>query len=136
MGTDGYRVPARKKIVGTDGYRVPARKKFLGTDGYREPARKKFLGTDGYRVPGKFSLMPTPGSKFFLILLNLASNFSEMFQKIWIILYQDFIRIFMVWSSSFFTTRNFRAQQISKFDLKIRKNFDTLIIALYIRQLS
>ena len=27
MGTDGYRVPARKKILGTDGYRVPARKK-------------------------------------------------------------------------------------------------------------
>ena len=42
--------------MGTDfGYRwVP------GTDGYRVPARKKILGTDGYRVPEKFSLMPTP----------------------------------------------------------------------------
>ena len=35
MGTDGYRVPARKKFLGTDGYRVPAREKILGT-GYRE----------------------------------------------------------------------------------------------------
>ena len=47
--------------MGTDGYRVPARKILLGTDGYRVPARKKILGTDGYQVPGKFSLMPTPG---------------------------------------------------------------------------
>ena len=44
------------------GYRPE--KKILGTDGYRVPARKNFLGTDGYRVPGKFSLMPTPGLKF------------------------------------------------------------------------
>ena len=36
MGT-GYRPD--KKIVGTDGYRVPARKEFSGTDGYRLPAR-------------------------------------------------------------------------------------------------
>ena len=38
LGTDGYRVPARKKILGTDGYQVPARKKFwvpMGTR-YRE----------------------------------------------------------------------------------------------------
>ena len=73
LGTDGYRVPARRKKLGTDGYRVPVRKKFLGTDGYRVPARKKFLGTDGYRVPGKFSLMPTPVLKFlYLFLLNIC----------------------------------------------------------------
>ena len=32
----------------------------MGTDGYRVPARKKFFGTDEYREPGKFSLVPTP----------------------------------------------------------------------------
>ena len=43
--------------MGTDGYRVPTRKKFLGTDGYRVPARKNFwvpMGT-GYRPEKKFS---------------------------------------------------------------------------------
>ena len=35
MYNNGYRVPARRKILGTDGYRVPALKKFLGTR-YRE----------------------------------------------------------------------------------------------------
>ena len=36
----------------------------MGTDGYRVPARKEILGTDGYRVPGKFSVMPTPDNNF------------------------------------------------------------------------
>ena len=31
----------------------------MGTDGYRVPTRKKILGNDGYRVPEKFSLIPT-----------------------------------------------------------------------------
>ena len=62
-GVPGYRpVPIESlKIwvpLGT-GYRENS--KFLGTDGYRVPARKNILGIDGYRVPGKFSLMPTPG---------------------------------------------------------------------------
>ena len=39
------------------GYRL---EKNLGTDGYRVPARKKILGADEYRVLGKFSLLPTP----------------------------------------------------------------------------
>ena len=46
MGT-GYQPD--KKIVGTDEYRVSAKKKFFGTDGYRVPARKKFwvpMGTE------------------------------------------------------------------------------------------
>ena len=67
-GVPGTWVPAGthqiSENLGTDGYRVPARKKFLGTDGYRVPARKKILGTDGYRVPGKFSLMPTSGQNY------------------------------------------------------------------------
>ena len=50
----GYRwVPGKFEKLGTEGYRVPARKKFLGTDRYPGPARKEILGTDGYRVPAR-----------------------------------------------------------------------------------
>ena len=76
MGTEGYRVPARKKILGFDWYRVPARKKILGAVGYRVPAGKDLLGTDGYRVPEKFSLMPTPA---LVSLIFKSGNFLFFF---------------------------------------------------------
>ena len=70
MGTDGYRVPARKIILGTDEYRVRARNYFLVTIGTGYQNGKKiwyrcvpgigeiFFVTDGYRVPAKFSITP------------------------------------------------------------------------------
>ena len=50
----------RERYPGTNGYRVPARKKILGTDGYRVPARKKIFGTDGYLGTGKIFTYADP----------------------------------------------------------------------------
>ena len=48
---------SQKFFLGTDGYRVPARKNFSVTG----TGQKKILGTDGYWIPAKFSAKPTPG---------------------------------------------------------------------------